>query len=344
MNIKELKIRILDDNKTEYILETIGCHHIKVHNSNEYITCGNPDGGDNPCAITLYLNENLTCINYTRNILPANQTRTTDIFDLIMWAKDTDFFHAVQWACTICGLDYYADEEEIPESLQVLQFLSQMNKECIEEDTDYSPLKPIDPSVLDYYMPVGNILFEKDGISLSTQRFFEIGYDQQTNRLTIPIYSEIGDLVGVKGRIFQEEIEDGQNKYLYLFNCNKGKILYGLNKNIDNIMHQGKVYVVESEKAVMQMYDMGYYGVATGGFKISKHQINMLTRLGVQIIFAYDKDIEENELNNIAEQFVEGVPVYAIIDRDGILEEKESPSDSVNNWSQLVRNNVYKLR
>jgi hypothetical protein len=94
----------------------------------------------------------------------------------------------------------------------------------------------------------------------------------------------------------------------------------------------------------MQLYDMGYYGVATGGSKITKHQINMLTRLGVQIIFAYDKDIEEDELNNIADQFVEGVPVYAIIDRDGILGEKESPSDDVSKWEHLVQNNVYKLR
>ena len=341
MDAQRLKEHILDNNLIPNILEELGCHHIKWRS--DMVQAANPDG-DNPTAICVYLNENLTTLNYTRQILPSGQARTTDIFDLVGYIRECSFFETVKWLCELCGLDYYATDEEIPESLQVLQFLSDMNKECIEEDVDYSPLQPIDPSVLDYYMPVGNILFEKDGISLSTQRFFEIGYDQQTNRLTIPIYSEIGDLVGVKGRIFQEEIEDGQNKYLYLFNCNKGKILYGLNKNIDNIMHQGKVYVVESEKAVMQMYDMGYYGVATGGFKISKHQINMLTRLGVQIIFAYDKDIEENELNNIAEQFVEGVPVYAIIDRDGILEEKESPSDSVNNWSQLVRNNVYKLR
>ena len=341
MDAQRLKEHILDNNLIPNILEELGCHHIKWRN--DMVQAANPDG-DNPTAVCVYLNENLTTLNYTRQILPSGQSRTTDIFDLVGYIRECSFFETIKWLCDLCGLDYYAEEEEVPESLQILQFLNQMNKECIEEDADYSPLKPIDPSVLDYYMPVGNILFEKDGISLSTQRFFEVGYDPQTNRLTIPIYSEIGDLVGVKGRIFQEEIEEGQNKYLYLFNCNKGKVLFGLDKNLDAIMNQGKVYVVESEKAVMQMYNMGYYGVATGGSKITRHQINMLTRLGVQIVFAYDKDIEEDELNNIADQFVEGVPVYAIIDRDGLLGEKESPSDSVNNWSQLVRNNVYKLR
>lgn len=341
MDTQRLKEHILDNNLIPNILEELGCHHIRQRS--DMVQAANPDG-DNPTAICVYLNENLTTLNYTRQILPSGQTRTTDIYDLVVFLRDCSFFEALKWLCELCGLDYYAEEDKVPESLQILQFLNQMNKECVEEETDYSPLKPIDPSVLNYYMPVGNILFEKDGISLSTQRFFEVGYDPQTNRLTIPIYSEIRHLVGVKGRLFQEKIEEGQNKYLYLFNCNKGKVLFGLDKNLDAIMNQGKVYVVESEKAVMQMYDMGYYGVATGGSKITKHQINMLTRLGVQIIFAYDKDIEENELNNIADQFVEGVPVYAIIDRDGILGEKESPSDNVNNWNQLVRNNVYKLR
>ena len=341
MDAQRLKEHILDNNLIPNILEELGCHHIKWRS--DMVQAANPDG-DNPTAICVYLNENLTTLNYTRQILPSGQARTTDIFDLVGYIRECSFFETVKWLCELCGLDYYATDEEIPESLQVLQFLSDMNKECIEEDVDYSPLQPIDPSVLDYYMPVGNILFEKDGISLSTQRFFEIGYDPQTNRLTIPIYSEIADLVGVKGRIFQEEIEDGQNKYLYLFNCNKGKVLFGLDKNLDAIMNQGKVYVVESEKAVMQMYDMGYYGVATGGSKISKHQINMLTRLGAQIVFAYDKDIEEDELEKISDQFVDGVPVYAMIDRDGILGEKESPSDNADKWSHLVRNNVYKLR
>ena len=341
MDIQRLKDHILDNNLVPNILEELGCHHIKIRS--DIVQAANPDG-DNATAICVYLNENLTTLNYTRQMLSNGQTRTTDIFDLVEFVRQVTFFEAVKWLCEFCGLDYYATEEELPESLQVLQFLSQMNKECIDEDVDYSPLQPINPKVLEYYMSIGNILFEKDGISLSTQRFFGVGYDPQTNRITIPIYSEIGDLVGVKGRLFQQEIAEWQNKYLYLFNCNKGKILYGLDKNLNMILQQGKVYITESEKGVMQLYDMGYYGVATGGSKISKYQINMLTRLGVQIIFAYDKDINEEQLRNIAEQFVDGVPIYAIIDKDNILREKESPSDDVNKWIYLVRNNVYVIR
>jgi hypothetical protein len=38
------------------------------------------------------------------------------------------------------------------------------------------------------------------------------------------------------------------------------------------------------------------------------------------------------------------VPVYAIIDKDGLLGEKESPSDDVDNWARLVQNNIYRIR
>jgi DNA primase len=340
LDAQRLKEHILDNNLVPDILAEMGCHHIRTRS--DMVQAANPDG-DNVTAICVYLNENLTTLNYTRQILPEGQTRTSDLIDLVTWAKTCNFVEAIKWLCGFCGLDYYADEEEVPESLQILQFLNQMNKESVGEEEDNTPLKPIDPRVLNYYLPIGNIMFEKDGISLSTQRFFGVGYCPQTNRLTIPVHSEIGDLLTVKGRLFQDKIEDGQSKYLYFFKTNKGRILFGLDKNLDNIIKQGKVYVTESEKGVMQLYDMGYYGVATGGSKISKYQIQMLTRLGVQIIFAYDKDISEDELKNIAEQFVDGVPVYAILDRDNILNEKESPSDDVDHWLHLVQNNIYKI-
>ena len=342
MDVQYLKQKILDDGKVTDILQELGCPHIRERNG--MVQCCNPDGGDNPSAVCVYLNENLTTLDYTRQLLSDGQTRTTDLIDFVCWAQKINFFAALKWICSTCGYDYYEEPQQLPESLQILQMLTKMNKESASEEEDNTPLKPIPEKVLLYYLPYGNYLFEKDGISLATQKEFEIGYDAQTNRIVIPIRDEFGSLISVKGRLLQEHIEEGQSKYLYLFNCNKARILYGLYQNLDAILRQGKVYVGESEKFVMQLYDMGYYGIATGGSKISKHQINMLTRLGVQIIFAYDKDIAKEQLDNIASQFVDGVPVYAIIDDDDILDDKQSPSDDKNKWLHLIKNNIYKLR
>jgi len=70
----------------------------------------------------------------------------------------------------------------------------------------------------------------------------------------------------------------------------------------------------------------------------------MLIRLGVQIIFAYDKDINREAIQDIANQFLEGVPVWAVIDTDNILGEKESPSDEPDKWFTLLNHNLQRIR
>ena len=70
----------------------------------------------------------------------------------------------------------------------------------------------------------------------------------------------------------------------------------------------------------------------------------MLVRLGVDIVFAFDKDVTKEELENLAERFPDGVPLYYMFDEDNILKEKESPTDNPNNWEYMVKNNIYRLR
>ena len=63
-----------------------------------------------------------------------------------------------------------------------------------------------------------------------------------------------------------------------------------------------------------------------------------------QICFCFDKDIGEEELKDIANNFISGVPIYAVIDEDNLLDEKESPSDSPQKWLHLIKNNIYKIK
>ena len=70
----------------------------------------------------------------------------------------------------------------------------------------------------------------------------------------------------------------------------------------------------------------------------------MLVRLGVDIVFAFDKDVSKEELENLAERFPDGVPLYYMFDEDNILNEKESPTDNPKNWEYMVKNNIYRLR
>ena len=84
--------------------------------------------------------------------------------------------------------------------------------------------------------------------------------------------------------------------------------------------------------------------IATGGKKISKCQIDKLTRLCVPLYFVFDKDVQQEELKEIADRFIDEVEVYALIDKDGILNEKESPTDEIEKFKKLLKNNVYRLK
>ena len=187
-------------------------------------------------------------------------------------------------------------------------------------------------------------MFENDGISLEVQQEFEVGFDPCSGYITIPIRDSLGTLCGCKGRYFGEP-DEYHTKYTYIEKCNKGHILYGYWQNRDCIKNSKNLFIVESEKAVQQLVTMGYRNSAsTGGKTISKYQVELITRTGCTPIFAYDKDVEEDELKEIASMFMDGISVYAIIDKDNILDEKESPSDNPQKWQHLIKNNIYKIK
>ena len=341
MDVRELKEYIYENKYVEQILESIDCHHIKFHSGSGFWTCANFDG-DNTKAIVLYNNEYLMCTNYTRQMIKG--TRSTDIVDLVCFNKNMSFPEGLKFICQEIGIDYYHDfDEDIPESFRILKMLDDMNSNLsVEKDT---PLKPISEHILAYYKPYVNSLFYEDGVGFETQREFEIGFDEESNRYTIPIRSELGHLIGVKGRYFYRDVPENENKYVYLEPCSKSKILYGLNKTNDYIQQNGRVFVVESEKAVMQLWDYGHKtAVSSGGKKISQYQIDLLVRLGVKIILCFDKDVQNEELEEVADLFPDGVPVYYMYDTDNILEQKESPSDNPVKWQHMVTHNIYKLR
>lgn len=341
MDVQFLKDKLLEEDRIVDLLTELGCHHIKQ--SNHMVQAANPDG-DNPTAICIYLNENLTTLNYTRQMLPSGQTRTTDIIDLVSFVREYTFFKSLQWICSINGWDYYEEEPELDYAMQTLDVIDQLNKEYAVDPEDNTPIKPIDPKILSYYLPYGNKMWEDDGISLQTQKEFSVMYDPQSNRIVVPYFDMLGSLVGIKGRLMKKELEDWEQKYIFLHKTNKSKYLYGLNKTMDMITRQGFCPVFEAEKSVMIAYEHGIGSVAVCGSKISKYQATLLTRLNVPLFICFDKDKTEEEVKKEGDMFLEQIPLYYMLDRDGLLGEKESPVDRWENWERLIVNNVYKMK
>lgn len=341
MDIEILKEHILENNFIPTILEELGCHNIRKKDG--YFQCANPDG-DNTTAVCVYENTNLTTINYTRDISNGKNIHT-DLISLVEFYKNESFPYAVKWICDVLDIDYYSNlDEDLPKSLQLTKMLVEMQSVDTDTETE-KPLKPIPEKILSYFEPYVNDMFCEDGVGYDTQVEFEIGYDEFTNRITIPIRDDLGNLVGVKARYFYRQVPEDEQKFMYIEKCARSQILYGLYKTINFIKKAQRVFVVEAEKGVQQLYDKGYFeAVATGGSKISKSQIDKLTRLCVPIIFVFDKDITKEELDDIASRFIDGTEVYALIDTIGILNEKESPTDDISKFEQLLEKCMYRLK
>ena len=341
MDIEILKEHILENNFIPTILEELGCHHIRKKDG--YFQCANPDG-DNVTAVCVYENTNLTTINYTRDISNGKNIHT-DLISLVEFYKNETFPYAVKWICDVLDIDYYSNlDEDLPKSLQLTKMLIEMQSVDTEAETE-KPLKPIPEKILSYFKPYVNDMFNEDGVSYDTQAEFEIGYDEFTNRITIPIRDDLGNLVGVKARYFYRQVPEDEQKFMYIEKGARSQILYGLYKTINFIKKAQRVFVTEAEKGVQQLYDKGYFeSVATGGSKISKSQIDKLTRLCVPIIFVFDKDITKEELDDIASRFIDGTEVYALIDTISILNEKESPTDNISKFEQLLEKCMYRLK
>ncbi|MFH0334562.1 toprim domain-containing protein [Clostridium perfringens] len=346
METAELKEYIYDNEQIELILDELGCKYIKLRKTqggDEYFSCAFPDG-DNKNGIWVFNNEYLNVQSKSRPNAIKNPYGNPNLIDVVCYIKDLYFFEAKKWICECLGLDYYKESaDEIPESLKWTKEIMGMKEK--EDEIDNEKLKPISEKILTYYYSYCNDIFLDEGIDYFTQREFEIGYDIFSDRITIPIRDELSTLVGVKGRLIEENSEEC--KYIYLEPCSKSKILYGLYKVLPYIKASKKVIVVESEKSVLKLWSNGIRNVvAIGGHELSKTQVEKLIRLEVdEIIICYDEDVFRNENGKVnkkeylneARKFIEQQKVSAMVDINGyILDKKESPADNLDKFKKML--------
>lgn len=273
--IDVIKEKMLEDPvKIKELLELYDYHHVMIRTT--YISFGrSEDSSPKSLVIQLKDNPHLIAKDYARNM-------TMDIFNLILRQKKVGFKEVVQSAKNIVGIDdYYKPQEK----RSVFGGFYTKIKNRIKQE-----IKTYDESILDKYKPWGNLRFLRDNISLEAQRLFKIGYDVENQAITIPIYSESGELIGIKAR---QNCDDCEMKYYYLIPCMMSNTLYGFSHNYQ-YLEGGTVYVTEAEKSVMQFYSMGHRNcVALGSSSISKKQCQMILSLNPErVVFMHDKGLE----------------------------------------------------
>ena len=182
-----------------------------------------------------------------------------------------------------------------------------------------------------------------DGISESAMNRFDISYSISQNKIIIPHYDVAGRLIGIRGRALNDwEIENigkytpirvEQTWYKHPLSMN----LYGLNVTQDNIRRHGICFLVESEKAVMQMDSFSFpnCSAAICGSNFNKYQLNILVKYCCpsEIVLCFDKEELPGEekyfykLYEICKKYGQYCNFSFIYDREGLLNLKESPTD-----------------
>ena len=275
---EEVKEKLLEQPESIInILETFDCHKARI-NGRE-IRCAREEGS-NPTAVVIRLtnNENLLIKDYELNTV-------LDLINYLIKIKNASFkdvMNAIKQELHLDSIYNYKRKRGLFGGLY--DGLSRNNSEI--SVTTYPE------EILEQYGNTPCLLWLRDGISLSTQRKWGVGYCVVSQRVTLPIRSSTSELIGVKGRCNYEP-DEYEAKYLYLTDtCPMSQTLFGCSENYSSL-YENDILVVESEKSVLKLDSWGYNNVvALGSNSLSTTQAKLLMSLNPKrVTFLLDKSL-----------------------------------------------------
>lgn len=330
MTTQELKKFILTNNKTEYILQDLGCHDIVFHSSKNSWSATQPDG-NNKMGVIIKNTPYMNYYSYSRSI---DVSEGQDIFNLIQTAKNIKFVDAVKYVHKLLGLQYkYAPKKE-PETpkfdpLAIFKRAAIRKRICNVNDIKY-----MDETALNDFYPYIHIDLFREGIIEKTIKKFGLCYSYRMKRTVFPHRMWCtGELLGYNARTSILNYEEfGISKYFITPGMNKTNNLYGCWENMKDIEEQQIIVLGESEKSVLKRDSRNdSTWVALSGKTISEEQRRIILGLDVkEIVICLDNDVPEVEVWSICEKFFRLRKVSYIKDRWGLIGEKDSAADAPN--------------
>lgn len=282
---EEVKARLLEQPESiRNILDAFGFCKIRI-NQRE-IRCAF-EHGTNPTAVVIRLqdNENLFVKDYERNY-------SLDLINYLVKSKNIPFKDVMNVIKQELHLDSIYNYKRTKSLFGgIYNNIGRSNGEI--SVTTYPE------EILEQYGNTPNLLWLQDGISLSTQCKWGVGFDVASQRITLPIRTSTGEILAIKGRLNGEPAEF-EPKYLYIVNGPMSQTLFGYSENYSSL-YEGNILVVESEKSVLKMDSWGYHNVvALGSNSLSTTQAKLLMSLNPKsVTFLLDKSLTlENTKRN----------------------------------------------
>lgn len=328
INITELKEYIIKNNKIDFILEKLRCHHIK-HSGNQ-IRAAFPDG-DNTTAICVY-KDTLRVNEYTHN------QSSGDIITLAGDILNFNFFNTLRWFQKTLGIETIKDNKN-----QKLKYdpLNIFKKHLLPVKSDGKSPKLFGDEILNEYVPALHIEWLHEGITENTRKLFNICYSSKDKRIIIP-YRDLSNpekYIGIIGRTTEPAYKElGLPKYLAIKPFPKSTTVYGYIENYEAIQKTGMAVIFESEKSVLKRHSrLDKCTLAIGGHEISNEQVKLILGLNVDIVICFDKDIGIYKVRETCEKFRLYRKTYYMFDKWDLLKEKESPADLEDKLYKFMR-------
>lgn len=298
------------------------------------------------------------------------QCGSFDIIELVQKVKHIDDFNsAIYFLVNFFNLQWKinnvsADIDYSLEDWKIFDRAGQI-EEIQEEDSKLHKIQldAYDDSILKYYPQPRILNWEKEYISHDICNYLNIHYDPISGSVLIPHYDEDNRCVGIRQRTMIKD-EEQYGKYRpwrrkkQQYNHALAFNLFGLNLAKENIQKAEVAIVFESEKAVAQY--LTYFGLASDlavavcGSSLSRYQFETLQRYHAkEIVIAFDKDYKDNDDETNVENFIKKMRrindkynakcnLSFIVDVDGLLDYKDSPTDKGKDvFLKLFRNRCY---
>lgn len=262
------------------------------------------------------------------------------IYDLVQKVKDISFVESLHFVSDFVNRKF--ELEEIDESLLIndWKWIKKLKKKKYTQAEENVILPK---EILNQYISMPHILWVNDNIKPKIQEEWGVFYDIRSDRICYGLYDESNNLLGIKGRAVSSDAED---KYLFLYSCNKSNILCGIHKTLPHILAEKKCLVFESFKSVMLAWQYGYkFAVSLEGSSPSEWQYRKLLELDSEIIIALDKGVENKKLKEIRDRLKGKTKLSFIFDNKGLLKgEKSSPIDEGEDNFKILYDNRYKIK
>jgi len=213
------------------------------------------------------------------------------------------------------------------------------------------PEKPCDSSTLppDYmeryeWNEAALKLWADEGISYDVMRKFGVRYDRFSKRIVYPIRNVDGDIINVSGRTVDEDYKaKGLPKYTYYKPLGAVPAVYGLWENLEEIRKANEVILFEGAKSVMLAHTWGIKNCAAAlTSHLSPRQFKILVQFGVPVTVAFDAEIDPRKDENI-KRLKHYLPVYRIVNRGRLLEDKDAPVDKGKEVFEMLYNQKERL-